>query len=118
MRAPRPRAHGPRVPALLACGPTTLQKRSREAGLMRATILAAFAAASWFVGSATAQVTVLTNATVIDGTGSPPQSVVAIVIADGRIIDLVQPPSGTLTRLLTGPGTTVVDLTGKFVVPG
>jgi imidazolonepropionase-like amidohydrolase len=85
---------------------------------MRATALAAFAVVTSFCGGAAAQVTVLTNATVIDGTGSPPQSTVAIVIADGRIIDLVQPPPGTLTRLLTAPGTTVVDLAGKFVVPG
>jgi imidazolonepropionase-like amidohydrolase len=85
---------------------------------MRATMSAVFVAATLCCGSAAAQLTILTNATVIDGTGSPPQSNVTIVIADGRIIDLVQPPPGTLTRLLTGPGTTFVDLTGKFVVPG
>ena len=83
---------------------------------MRTIVLAAFAMATLLCGGAAAQVTVLTNATVIDGTGSPPQPTIAIVIADGRIVDLVQP--GTLTWLVTSPGTTVVDLTGKFVVPG
>ena len=58
-----------------------------------------------------AQVTVLRNATVIDGTGAPPQPDVTLVLENGRIRDIgpgVAAPAGA----------TVVDLTGKFVVPG
>jgi hypothetical protein len=45
---------------------------------MRATVLAVVIAAASFYGSAAAQSTLLTNATVIDGTGSPPQSNVTV----------------------------------------
>ena len=67
--------------------------------------------------SAAAQVTILTNATVIDGTGSPPQANVTIVIERGRIVDMRATPQD---RSITAarPDTTVVDLTGKYVVPG
>ena len=58
---------------------------------MLATILAAFAVATSFCGSAAAQSILLTNATVIDGTGSQPQSNVTIAIEGGRIADMVTP---------------------------
>lgn len=60
---------------------------------------------------APAQDIVLTNATVIDGTGAAPRSGVTIVMRGGRISDLgpqVRPPAGA----------TVVDASGKFVTPG
>ncbi len=47
---------------------------------MRATPLFALAAAVLFAGAASAQVTALTHATVIDGTGAPAQNDVTIVI--------------------------------------
>jgi hypothetical protein len=46
------------------------------------------AAALLFTGTATAQVTVLTHATVIDGTGADPQRDVTIVMENGRIRDM------------------------------
>ena len=58
-----------------------------------------------------AQVTTLTNATVIDGTGSVPRSGMTIVMKDGRIQDMgprVRPPAGA----------TVVNASGKFITPG
>jgi imidazolonepropionase-like amidohydrolase len=82
---------------------------------MRAKALVVFAAAALFSGTAAAQVTMLTNATVIDGTGSPPQPNVTIVIEHGRIVDIT-PTARTV--ILAPAGTTIVDLTGKFVVPG
>jgi imidazolonepropionase-like amidohydrolase len=66
-----------------------------------------------FAASAAAQVTVLTRATVIDGTGVPPQKDVTIVMENGRIRDM-----GPSPKIPTPAGATVLDLTGKFVVPG
>jgi imidazolonepropionase-like amidohydrolase len=81
---------------------------------MRATLLAAAGAVTLFCASAAAQTTLLTNATLIDGSGSPPQSNMTIVIEGGRIADIRPAPQSPAPT----PGTTVVDLTGKFVVPG
>jgi hypothetical protein len=50
--------------------------------------LGILAALLLFTTSATAQVTVLTQATVIDGTGAGPQKDVTIVIEKGRIRDM------------------------------
>ena len=55
---------------------------------------------------------VLRNATVIDGTGAPPRPATDVVIRDGRIA-AVQP-----TGRPPAPGATVIDATGKFVIPG
>jgi imidazolonepropionase-like amidohydrolase len=77
---------------------------------MRA-ILAGLTAAVLLSASASAQITALTNATVIDGSGAPAQAGVTIVMENGRIRDIgpgIPAPAGA----------TVVDLTGKFVVPG
>ena len=70
-------------------------------------------AALLFAVGAAAQVTVLTRATVIDGTGAPPQTEITIVMENGRIRDM-----GPSPKLPTPAGATVLDLTGKFVVPG
>ena len=78
---------------------------------LRTTSLIALAATILFVGSAAAQVTVLKGATLIDGSGAAPQSNVTIVIENGRLRDL---GAG-----VTAPaGATVIELAGKFVVPG
>jgi imidazolonepropionase-like amidohydrolase len=79
--------------------------------MVRVNILVAFAAAALWSGSAGAQTTVLTHATLIDGSGGPPQRDVTIVMEDGRIREI---GSG----LAAPPSASVVDLTGKFVVPG
>jgi len=60
-----------------------------------------------------AQVTVLTHATVIDGSGSQPQRDITIVMESGRIRDM-----GPSSKIPTPAGATVLDLTGKFIVPG
>ncbi len=70
------------------------------------------AAALLFTASATAQVTVLTHATVIDGTGAGPHKEVTIIMEKGRIRDMG--PSS----LPVPAGATVVGLKGKFVTPG
>jgi imidazolonepropionase-like amidohydrolase len=79
--------------------------------MMRATFLVIFAAAALVSGSAAAQTTALTHATVIDGTGTAPQRDITIVMENGRIREMAP-------GLAAPPNATVVDLTGKFVVPG
>jgi imidazolonepropionase-like amidohydrolase len=78
---------------------------------LRAVSLAALAATTLFAGSAAAQVTVLRGATLIDGSGAAPQSNVTIVIENGRLRDIG-------TGVTAPVGATVIDVTGKFVVPG
>jgi adenine deaminase len=81
---------------------------------MRTTIgFVVLAAITLFTNGATAQVTVLTHAIVVDGTGAGPQKDVTIVIENGRIRDM-----GPSSKLAVPAGATVVDLSGKFVVPG
>jgi imidazolonepropionase-like amidohydrolase len=63
--------------------------------------------------SAAAQVTVLTRATVIDGTGAPAQKDITIVMENGRIRDM-----GPSSRVTVPAGAAVSDVAGKFVVPG
>jgi imidazolonepropionase-like amidohydrolase len=70
-------------------------------------------AALLFAVSAAAQVTVLTRATLIDGTGAGPQKEITIVMENGRIRDM-----GPSAKTPTPAGATVLDLAGKFVVPG
>ena len=51
-------------------------------------VILALAAAFLFAASASAQVTVLAHATVIDGTGSAPQNDVTLVLENGLIRDI------------------------------
>ena len=81
--------------------------------MKRASTLIVLAVALLFTASATAQVTVLTHATVVDGTGAGPQKDVTLVMENGRIRDM-----GPSSKIPSPAGATVVDLTGKFIVPG
>jgi imidazolonepropionase-like amidohydrolase len=81
--------------------------------MRKTNTLIILAATLLFTASATAQVTVLNHATVIDGTGSGPQKDVTIVMENGRIRDM-----GPSSKLPVPAGATVVDLKGKFVTPG
>jgi imidazolonepropionase-like amidohydrolase len=76
-------------------------------------VILATAAAVLFAATASAQVTVLAHATVIDGTGSPPHNDVTVVMEAGRIRDI-----GPSSKIAAPAGATVVDLTGRFIVPG
>jgi imidazolonepropionase-like amidohydrolase len=80
---------------------------------MKRTITLVLAAALLFAASVGAQVTVLTHGTVLDGTGAVPQKDVSIVLENGRIRDM-----GPSSKVSVPTGATVVDLAGKFVVPG
>jgi imidazolonepropionase-like amidohydrolase len=70
-------------------------------------------AALLWESSAGAQITMLTRATLIDGTGAPAQKDITIVMENGLIREMG--PSSKIARL---PGASLVDLGGKFVVPG
>ena len=71
------------------------------------------AAALSLAASARAQVTMLTGATVIDGSGATAQPGLTLAIENGRIRDI-----GPAPKIATPAGATVVNLTGKFIVPG
>jgi len=66
-----------------------------------------------FAASARAQVTVLTRATMIDGSGAGPQKDTTIVLENGRIREI-----GPASKLSNPDGAIVVDLDGRFIVPG
>ena len=84
-----------------------------EVDMGNAGRLIVLAATLLFVASAAAQVTVLTHATVIDGTGAAPQRDITIVMENGRIREM-KPSSGSAVPA----GAVVLDLSGRFVVPG
>lgn len=81
--------------------------------MKRAISLVILAAALLLAVRASAQVIVLTRATVIDGTGAGQQQDVTIVMENGRIRDI-----GPSSKIPTPAGATVVEVTGKFIVPG
>src|SRR6478752_2412917 len=63
--------------------------------------------------SASAQVTAITRVTLIDGSGAAPLNNATIVMQQGRINDI-----GPSAQVVVPPGATVVDGTGRFLVPG
>src|ERR1700694_4539137 len=60
-----------------------------------------------------AETTVLKNVTLIDGNGGTPLSAAAIVIVDGRIQSV-----GPAARVKAPAGAQVIDLAGKYIMPG
>ena len=59
------------------------------------------------------EVKVLKNFTLIDGTGSPPVRAAALIMDSGRITWI-----GPAVQLQVPAGAEVLDLTGKFLMPG
>ena len=76
-------------------------------------IVLILAAAGLLAVSAAAQVTVLTRGTVIDGSGAAPQKDIILVMENGRIRDI-----GPSAKIKAPAGATVVELAGKFILPG
>jgi imidazolonepropionase-like amidohydrolase len=66
-----------------------------------------------FATSLVAEVKVLKNFTLIDGTGHAPVAHAAMILNDGRIQWV-----GPVAQLKTPQGAQVSDLTGKYVMPG
>jgi adenine deaminase len=63
---------------------------------------------------------ILEGATLIDGTGAPPESDAVIVINDGKIIEVTNQTNYNDNLYFNGSnGTqTSVSLTGKYIIPG
>jgi imidazolonepropionase-like amidohydrolase len=68
---------------------------------------------AWGIRPAHAAVTVLKNFTLVDGTGRAPASAAALSIEDNRITWV-----GKADQVKVPPGASVLDLSGKFVIPG
>ena len=81
--------------------------------MKRSSAIIILATALFFAVRVSAQVTALTHATVIDGTGAGPQNDVTIVMENGHIRDM-----GPTSKISAPAGATVVDLSGKFILPG
>jgi imidazolonepropionase-like amidohydrolase len=81
--------------------------------MRRISILAVLTALLLLSANGRAQVTVLTRATVIDGTGAGPQKDVTLILENGRIREL-----GPSLKIAKPDGAAVLDLDGMFVVPG
>jgi imidazolonepropionase-like amidohydrolase len=79
-------------------------------GLKLGAMVAALLAASF---PAWGETTVLTNVTVIDGTGAPAMANSAIVMTNGKIAWV-----GPATGLKAPSGAKIEDMSGKFVMPG
>ncbi len=76
-----------------------------------AAAAALFAAA--MAAPASAETTILSNVTVIDGTGKPAAPNSGIVMTDGKIAWV-----GPMSQLKAPKGATTRDLSGKYVMPG
>ena len=76
-----------------------------------AAAAALFAAA--MAAPASAETTILSNVTVIDGTGKPAAPNSGIVMTDGKIAWV-----GPMSQLKAPKGATTRDLSGKYVIPG
>ena len=83
----------------------------RTASLLAAFISAVIAKPSLAQADASQRLA-LTHVTLIDGTGAPPRPDVTILIERGRIADIRPAAMGV------PEGTTVTDLTGRYVIPG
>jgi len=55
----------------------------------------------------------LTGASIIDGTGTPPQADSVVLVRDGHIIDV-----GPTSRVVIPRDARVIDVMGKYVLPG
>ncbi|MFZ5719138.1 MAG: amidohydrolase family protein [Pseudomonadota bacterium] len=75
------------------------------------TILAGLAAALALAGPAAAETVLYRNAALIDGTGAPPRAGVSVLVDGERIAAVGE-------GLAAPDGARVVDLTGKFLLPG
>ena len=95
--------------AVVEAGPT-LDVRHRIQYPMRKRLAFAFAAAT--LSAAAQQPTLLRNATVIDGTGVPAREHMDVMFAAG-LIESIAPTSST-----TPQGVTIIDCSGKTLIPG
>jgi imidazolonepropionase-like amidohydrolase len=81
--------------------------------ISRHLIFALLIGATWTCAPAFAETTLFEHFTLIDGTGRAPAADSAMVVIDGRISRV-----GPTAQLKSPPGAQVVDLMGKYVIPG
>jgi imidazolonepropionase-like amidohydrolase len=85
-----------------------------DSTVARLLAFVALIAASWASGaSAQSVAVVITNVTVIDGTGAPAQPAMTVIVSGGRITTIGQTGSVRVPAEAV-----VVDGTGKFLIPG
>src|SRR5438046_9156841 len=82
------------------------------ADMKRSSAIIILATILFFAVRVSAQVTALTHATVIDGTGAGPQNDVTIVMENGHIRNM-----GSTSKISAPACATLVDVTGTFIVP-
>jgi imidazolonepropionase-like amidohydrolase len=70
-------------------------------------------ACALFASGLSAQVTVFTHATVIDGSGRAPLRDATLVVGNGRITDM-----GPASKVKSPGGEPVIDLSGQTIIPG
>src|SRR5947207_14416001 len=83
------------------------------ADIKRSSAIIILATVLFFAVRVSAQVTGLTHATVIDGTGAGPQNDVPLLMQNGHIRDM-----GPTSKISAPAAATVMGLTGKFILPG
>lgn len=81
--------------------------------LLRLIVCRLFFCTALIAGDALADITVLTGATLYDGSGAPPLANAVVVVRDNRIADI-----GPVDRVPIPSGAGVTDLRGKWILPG
>ena len=81
--------------------------------MILAIILCAALAVCYHVQIVSADALVLTNGTIVDGTGADPLTYGTTVIQNGRILKI-----GRSSDFLISPGATVIDVDGATIMPG
>jgi hypothetical protein len=74
-------------------------------------LLSRLLALAVLLGSVSAQSILFEHATVIDATGAPARADVSVALTDGRIVSIAK-------NIPSTPETRVIDVTGKFLIPG
>ena len=78
---------------------------------MRTILITILVLATAAAPASAQQVTVLTNATIIDGTGGDPRPNTTLVIDGGRIIHIIR------GKVVARQGAVRIDMTGKYLMP-
>lgn len=92
-------------------GPQGAERRSSR--LWRLPCYGLLTVSATFASQTLAGMTALVGATLFDGSGAPPLPNAAVVVWNGRIHD-----AGPANRVSIPAGSDVIDLTGKWIIPG
>ena len=84
----------------------------------RATAPGVLAALAGLLAAAAASEVTFLGGTVIDGTGGPPTADARLVVSGERIVEVGPRPGGPRHGAPPPPGARVVDVAGKWIIPG